>query len=222
MLTKEQKSLLESKTARYQEHVHLAREYLEGRGFTADTIGSARLGVVDEAIEGDPYAAGKRLSIPYITQSGIVNLRFRCLRDHDCGEASCSKYLGGLGIPNRLYGVGRLVSAGSRICITEGELDALTLHQLAYPAVGVPGANSWKKHWRRLFDDFTHIYVFCDGDEAGRKFRAHILAEIPTGHAVMMPDGEDVNSTALTEGRDFFDRILRGADTARPPGSTFR
>lgn len=209
MLTKEQKSLLESKTAQYQNNVHLAGEYLEGRGFTADTIGSARLGVVDGPIEGDSHAAGKRLSIPYITQSGVVNIRFRCLRDHDCGETSCPKYLGSPGVPNRLYGVGRIVSAGSRICITEGELDAVTLHQLGYAAVGVPGAQSWKRHWRRLFDDFTGIYVFCDGDEAGRGFRTHILAEIPAARAVMMPEKEDVNSMSLKKGQDYFDGILR-------------
>lgn len=209
MLTKEQKSLLESKTARYQNNVQQAGEYLAGRGFTADTIASARLGVVDEAIEGDPNAAGLRLSIPYISQSGVVNIRFRCLRRHDCRETSCPKYLSSPGIPNRLYGVGCLVSAGSRICITEGELDALTLRQIGYPAVGVPGAQAWKRHWRRLFEDFTESYVFCDGDDAGRSFRAHILAEVPTAQAVMMAETADVNSTFFKEGREFFDRILR-------------
>lgn len=209
MLTKEQRSWLESKTERYQANVQQAAEYLAGRGFTQDTIDSARLGVVDEAIEGDPYAAGQRLSIPYLTQSGVVNIRFRCIRRHDCGEASCTKYLGSTGFPNRLYGVRRLVAAGSRICITEGELDALTLHQLGYPAVGAPGAQSWKRHWRRLFEDFSGIYVFCDGDEAGRGFRAHILAEVPSAYPVMMPDKQDVNSMALKEGREFFDGILR-------------
>lgn len=209
MLTKERRILLESKTEQYQNNVHQAGGYLAGRGFTADTIGSARLGVVDEAIEGDPHAAGFRLSIPYITQSGIVNIRFRCLREHDCGASSCAKYLGSPGVPNRLYGVGCIVSAGSRICITEGELDAVTFRQLGYSAVGVPGAQSWKRHWRRLFDDFSGIYVFCDGDEAGRGFRSHILAEIPSAQAIMMPDKQDVNSMFVKEGREFFDQLLR-------------
>lgn len=209
MLTKERKSLLESKTAQYQDNIHLAHEYLEGRGFTAETIASARLGVVDEPLEGDPHATGQRLSIPYLTQSGVVNLRFRCLRGHDCQETSCPKYLGFSGIPSRLYGARCLVSAGSRICVTEGELDALTLHQLAYPAVGVPGAQSWKRHWRRLFDDFSRIYVLCDGDDAGWGFRTHILAEIPSAQAVMMPDGQDVNSMYQKEGSEYFGRLLR-------------
>ena len=211
MLTKERKSLLESKTTQYQNNVSRGLEYLADRGISADTVVSARLGVVDEALPSDPYAAHQRLSIPYITKSGVVDLRYRCIRDHDCGEASCPKYLGGAGSTTRLYNVGCVDSAGSRICITEGELDALILSQLGYPAVGVPGANTWKRHWRRLFDDFTRIYVFCDGDDAGRGFRAHILAEIPTAEAVMLPEKEDVNSMYLEEGRDYFDRILRQA-----------
>jgi DNA primase len=209
MLTKEQRILLESKTARYQDNVQQAGAYLESRGFTADTIGSARLGVVDEAIEGDPNAAGFRLSIPYITQSGIVNIRFRCLREHDCGEASCPKYLSSPGLPNRLYGVRRIVSAGSRICITEGELDALTFDQLGYSAAGVPGAQSWKRHWRKLFEDFERVYVFGDGDDAGRAFVKLVCAEIPAAVPIVMPDKFDVNKMYTDHGRQFFDELLR-------------
>lgn len=209
MLTKEQKSLLESKTAQYHSNVSRGLEYLAGRGISADTIDSARLGVVDEALPSDPHANGERLSIPYITKSGVVDIRYRCIREHNCGEASCPKYLGGTGTTPRLYNVGCIDTAGSRICITEGELDAVILHQLGYSAVGVPGANTWKRHWRRLFEDFTRVYIFCDGDEAGRGFRTHILAEIPTAEAVMMPEKQDVTTMFLKEGRDYFDRILR-------------
>jgi len=208
-LTPEQRNLLESQTARYQANVHQAAEYLAGRGFSEASIETARLGVVDEPLEGDPYAAGKRLCIPYLTKSGVVQLRFRCLREHDHRETSCPKYVGGTGVAPRLYGVGCLVSAGTAICVTEGELDALTLHQLGYPAVGIPGAQSWKRHWNRLFEDFSQVFVFCDGDEAGRGFRASVLAEVSSGQAIMMEDREDVNSMFVKEGRDYFDRILR-------------
>lgn len=201
--------MLESKTQRYQDNIDLAREYLAGRGFTADTIASARLGVVDEPIEGDTYATGQRLSIPYITQSGIVNIRYRCLRDHDCGETSCAKYLGSSGVSNRIYGTRRIMSAGSRICISEGELDALTFDQLGYPAAGIPGAQSWKRHWRRLFEDFDRAYVFGDGDDAGRSFIKLVCSEVPCAVPVLMPDKQDVNKMFVEEGREFFDRILR-------------
>lgn len=208
-LTQEQRNLLESQTSRYQEHLYVAAEYLEGRGITEDTAVTARLGVVDEPIHGDTDAAYNRLSIPFLTRSGSVDIRFRCLRNHDCGEVGCSKYLGRPGSSLRIYGVEDLVSAGDTIGVTEGELDRLILHQLGYPAVGLPGAESWKRHWHRLFEDFARIVVFGDGDPAGHRFIRKMMDEFPQSvEGVQLPEDEDVNSMFLLEGSEYFDHIL--------------
>lgn len=210
MLTLEQKHLLESQTSRYQSNLYVAAEYLEGRGITEDTAVWARLGVVDEGIHGDSEAAFQRLSIPYITRSGVVDLRFRCIRDHECGEVGCSKYLGRPGATLRIYGVDDLVSAGDTIAVTEGELDRLILRQLGYPAVGLPGAESWKRHWHRLLEDFSRVVVFGDGDPAGVRFIRKLMDQFPQSvEGVQLPDGEDVNSMYLMEGPDWFERVLR-------------
>jgi hypothetical protein len=209
-LTPEQRSLLESQTSRYQDHLYLAAEYLDGRGITEDTAVWARLGVVDEPIHGDDEAASHRLSIPYITRSGVVDLRYRCLREHDCGEVGCPKYLGRPGSTLRMYGVEDLISAANTIAVTEGELDRLILRQLGHPSVGLPGAESWKRHWHRLFEDFERILVFGDGDSAGRRFIKKLMDEFPQSvEGVQLPDGEDVNSIFLAEGPEYFERYLR-------------
>lgn len=209
-LTQEQRSLLESQTSRYQSNLYVAAEYLDGRGITEDTAVSARLGVVDEEIHGDPDAAFQRLSIPYITRSGVVDLRYRCIRDHECSEVGCPKYLGRPGSTLRIYGVDDLVSAGDTIAVTEGELDRLILRQLGYPAVGLPGAESWKRHWHRLFEDFSRLVVFGDGDAAGIRFIRKFFDEFPqTAEGVQLPDSEDVNSMFLHTDREYFDRVLR-------------
>lgn len=209
-LTQEQRSLLESQTSRYQEHLYVAAEYLDGRGITEDTAVWARLGVVDEGIHGDSEAAFQRLSIPYITRSGVVDLRFRCIRDHECGEVGCSKYLGRPGATLRIYGVDDLVSAGDTIAVTEGELDRLILRQLGYPAVGLPGAESWKRHWHRLLEDFSRVVVFGDGDAAGVRFIRKLMDQFPQSvEGVQLPDLEDVNSMYLMEGPEWFERVLR-------------
>jgi Toprim domain-containing protein len=209
VLSQEQRTLLESQTLRYQEHLYVAAEYLEGRGITEDTAVSARLGVVDGEIHGDPEAAFQRLSIPYITRSGVVDLRFRCIRDHECGEVGCAKYLGRPGATLRLYGVDDLVSAGDTIAVTEGELDRLILRQLGYPAVGLPGAESWKRHWSRLFEDFQRVVVFGDGDAAGVRFIRKFFDQFPQStEAAQLPEGEDVNSMFLLEGPEYFERYL--------------
>lgn len=208
-LTSEQRSLLEAQTTRYQSNLYVAAEYLEGRGITEDTAVWARLGVLDEGIHGDSEAAFQRLSIPYITRSGVVDLRYRCIRDHECGEVGCPKYLGRPGATLRLYGVDDLVSAGDTIAVTEGELDRLILRQLGHPAVGLPGAESWKRHWHRLFEDFQRVVVFGDGDAAGVRFIRKFLDEFPqSAEGVQLPDTEDVNSMYLLEGREYFDRYL--------------
>lgn len=208
-LTPEQRSLLESQTSRYQEHLYVAAEYLEGRGITEDTAVTARLGVVDEPIHGDGDAAYNRLAIPFITRSGVVDLRYRCLRDHDCTETGCPKYLGRPGSSLRIYGVDALVRAGESIAVTEGEIDSLILNQLDYDAVGLPGAESWKRHWHRLFEDFSRIVVFGDGDAAGHRFIKKMMDEFPqTVEGVQLPDGEDVNSMFLLEGSEYFEHIL--------------
>ena len=209
-LTLEQRSLLESQTSQYQSNLYVAAEYLEGRGITEDTAVSARLGVVDEPIHGDNDAAYNRLSIPYITRSGVVDLRYRCIRGHACGEVGCAKYLGRPGQTLRIFGVEALLSAGDTIGITEGELDTLILRQLGYPSIGLPGAESWKRHWHRLLEDFSRIVVFGDGDSAGHRFIRKLMDEFPQSvEGVQLPEGEDVNSMYLLEGSEYFDSVLR-------------
>ena len=209
-LTQEQRNSLESQTSRYQEHLYLAAEYLDGRGITEDTAVSARLGVVDEPIHGDSDAPYNRLTIPFLTRSGVVDIRFRCIREHDCGESGCPKYLGRPGSNLRIYSVGNLVSAGSTIGVAEGELDALVLNQLGFPSVGLPGAEAWKRHWHRLFEDFERIVVFGDGDSAGARFIRKFLDEFPqSAEGIQLPDQEDVNSMYLLEGSEYFEQYIR-------------
>lgn len=208
-LSPDARTLLENQTKQFQSNLYVAAEYLEGRGITEDTAVSARLGVVDEPIHGDGDAAYNRLSIPFLTRSGAVDIRSRCIRGHDCGAVGCPKYLGRPGSSLRIYGVSDLVSAGDTIAVTEGELDRLILRQLGYPAVGLPGAESWKRHWRRLFEDFSRIVVFGDGDSAGRRFIKKWMDEFPQAvEGVQLDDGEDVNSMFLKEGGQYFSDIL--------------
>ena len=208
-LTQEQRNSLESLVSRYQQHLYVAAEYLDGRGITEDTAVTERLGVLDEPLHKDPEAAYNRLAIPYVTRAGVVDVRYRCIRPHDCGDSGCVKYLGRPGVSPRLYHVSSLVEAGSGICVAEGELDCVILNQLGYEAVGIPGVANWKPHWNRLFEDFDRIIVFCDGDSAGHGFGKAWADRFPQSvELVQCDDGEDVNSTFIEEGPDWFERHL--------------
>lgn len=200
-LTVEQRLGLEFATSQYEQNLHLAEEYLSSRGFSEETASSSRLGVVVEPVPGDDQFIG-RLAIPYLTRSGVVDIRFRCLKAHDCKAENCKKYLGHPGRPLRLYNVEALFEADDFIVLCEGELDTITATQCGFPAVGVPGVGGWKPHFNRIFEDYQRVYLFADGDEAGRKFGERLKQEL-SAVVVTMPEGEDVNSAFVKFGEDY-------------------
>lgn len=182
--------------ARYEKAVDLAANYLAGRGLSEGTAHSFRLGVVDDPLPGDETYRS-RLCIPYLTRAGVVSIRFRCIQQHDCSVHGGTKYLGYPGAPTHLFNVGDLFLPGDLVCVTEGELDAVVLHQAGLPSVGIPGANNWKKHYPRILEDFRRIVCFADGDEAGRKFGKLVAESVAGVVVVTMPEGMDVNDVYL-------------------------
>ena len=182
----------------YHSALHEAEDYLAGRGITLEAATRARLGVVLEPLTGHE-AYINRLAIPYITRSGVVDVRFRSL------DLSEPKYMGMAGASTHLYNVGALFRASSYICICEGEIDTITLDAVCgIPAVGVPGVNNWKKHYTRLLADFDKVFLFADGDNAGTDFGKSLSRELGNLVVVQMPEGEDVNSMYRLHGADYF------------------
>jgi hypothetical protein len=202
----EQRRLLEKATLAYMQNVTLAEEYLAKRGLPVDAR-TAGLGVVDQTILEYKGFAG-RLAIPYFTDAGPVNMVFRCIQDHNCSLIpDHPKYVRAPGLGVNLYNVQAYRSATDFICITEGEIDALSCKVMGIPAIGVPGAANWKDHWDLVFQDFERVFVLQDGDSAGKKFGLKVKKAI--GAIRMdMPDGEDVNSTMVKHGYDFFKDLL--------------
>ena len=193
-----QKELLETACNKYAASIHQAESYLASRGITKEAARLARLGVVVEPEVGHEAFQG-RLSIPYITKTGVVDLRFRSLN-----PAVEPKYMGMTGAETKMYNVLDIEKAGDYIGICEGEIDTLTLSYIVgIPCVGVPGANSWKKHYTRLLADFERIFVFADGDQPGKEFATSLARELPVT-AIHLPDGQDVNSIYVQEGASYF------------------
>jgi DNA primase len=192
-----QKELLGKSVKKYAESIHLAEDYLANRGIPLEVARLAQLGVVAEPDTGHEQYAG-RLAIPYITKTGVVDLRFRSLN-----PAVEPKYMGMTGAETRMYNVLDVQRAGDWIGVCEGELDTLTMSRcVGFPCVGVPGANSWKKHYTRLLADFERVFVFADGDAPGREFANSLARELPVT-VVSFGDGEDVNSVYVSQGKDY-------------------
>jgi 5S rRNA maturation endonuclease (ribonuclease M5) len=191
-----QKELLGKAAEKYAESIHLAEDYLKQRGIPLEIARLARLGVVENPEIGHEQYVG-RLSIPYVTKTGVVDLRFRSLN-----PAVEPKYMGLTGADTKMYNVLDVERAGDFIGVCEGELDTLTMSAcVGIPCVGVPGANSWKKHYTRLLADFERVFVFADGDQPGKEFASSLARELPVT-VVQFPDGEDVNSYYLSHGTE--------------------
>ena len=197
-----QKELLERAAEKYAANIYQAEGYLKSRGIPIEIARLARLGVVVEAEVGHEAYQG-RLSIPYVTKTGVVDLRFRSLN-----PAVEPKYMGLTGAETKMYNVLDIERASNYIGICEGELDTITLSScVGMPCVGVPGANSWKKHYTRLLADFERVFVFADGDQPGKEFANSLARELPVT-VVQFPDGEDANSFYISNGAQ---SILRKA-----------
>lgn len=199
-LSQSSRKSLEEATARFQSvlaHDETGQKYLLGRGITADAAGFHRLGVVHEPPVGYEDYEG-RLAIPYVTPTGVIDIRFRAMNDTDT-----PKYLTRPGGTAHLYNVGALSVDTTVIAVTEGELDALTAHSLCgIPAVGVPGANNWKPWWARAFHDYDRVLILCDGDDPGREWGKTLARDIEAAVVIHMPSGFDVNKHFLAYGRD--------------------
>lgn len=205
-----QKNWLGTLTDRY--HAALTpeiRSYLASRGLEETVVDGARLGVV---VNPDPAHAQfeGRLSIPFITPTGVVYMRFRCLEDHNCKDFAHGKYEGPSGSGTHLYNVQALHQADSVVGICEGELDALVGSSAGLPCVGVPGANNWKPFYSRLFDDFERVLILGDGDSAGREFANTLAGAVLNGIPCPMPRDEDVSSFVVKHGADAFMEFVGG------------
>jgi len=68
--------------------------------------------------------------------------------------------------------------------------------------VGLPGTGSWKPHYARVFEDYSRVYAFADGDEAGRKL-GNRLAEEVGALVISMDPTTDVNDAYLKYGASY-------------------
>lgn len=211
-LSSTQKVSLEQAAATYQKQLSpQLMAYLAGRGLDAEMVASSRFGQVSTALSGQEYLQG-RLVIPYIGPKGnIYNLRFRCMEHEDCKAEGCSsKYMSLPGYPSRVFSVRSLVSADDSIHVTEGEIDAVSLHACGLAAVGIPGVENMPAHFPRMIAGFSSVTVWCDGDEAGRRFAGTFTKAVPNARVISMTADQDVNSVFVRDGKAGILAMLAG------------
>ena len=175
-----------------------AVNFLVARGLDKEAVSTARLGVVGDDCLPEHRRFIGWLAIPYLGLDGRpVQIRFRCLRNHE--HVGHGKYMTMDGDPARVYNVKSIIDAGFDIHVTEGEIDAIVLQSLGYPAVAIPGASGFQGHHRRMLAGFSRVFVWGDPDEAGAQFASKITRMMGQAISVRLTDG-DVNDIYVTQG----------------------
>ena len=204
-LSNSQRAFLLQATEQYAQHIHLAEEYLSSRHLSVDEARKFHLGIVKDALPGhESYK--NRLAIPYITPSGVVDIRFRTLNNNPDEP----KYMGIPGAKTTMFNAQTVLTAGNYICVTEGELDTIILEaKTTHSSIGIPGVNNWKPYYSKILDDFETVIVLADGDNAGLEFGKKLSRELPNVNLMQMPEGHDVNSIIVQEGKEWIDERIR-------------
>ena len=171
------------------------REWLQGRGLRDSTIDAFK--VAEQLRDGKAYAV-----FPYMRDGELVNFK---LRNPD--EKKDMQQAGGA--EPCLFGWHLIDPKARTVAITEGELDAMSLHQCGVPALSVnagAGNHQWiESDWLRL-ERFSEILVFFDNDEAGNKGAQEVIHRLGVERCkrVVIP-AKDANQWLMdgAEGVDF-------------------
>ncbi len=133
-----------------------ALQWLRGRGLTDETIAAFK--IAEQVRGGKTYAL-----FPYLRDGDLVNVKYRNIAEkrdmrQEGGAEPC------------LFGWHLIDPKVRQIAITEGEIDAMSLHQCGIPALSVnagAGNHQWLENdWSRL-ERFDEILIFFDADQAG-------------------------------------------------------
>ena len=204
-----------------------AYNYLtEKRGLTDETIIQARIGFADGGLV--THLIGKGYLPEVIRESNLVNhygndyFKDEIIFPYqEFGRAVQlrGKKINGItrGIPGmqtRPYGLDSILGENT-VCIQEGEIDTLTMQQLGFNAIGIPGVHTFKDEWLELLDDAKRIYIIFDQDTAGKSGAEKVAGKVgQRARVVELPKkGIDVNDWYIKYGkqREDFDYLLSKA-----------
>lgn len=154
----------------------------------------------------EAYAQAKKLPLEFLQDIGCETAYLRgqpCVRiayyGLDGTEASARLRLS-LSGDNRFrwrkgakampYGLWRLEDAkrAGYIVVVEGESDAQTLWHHGIPALGIPGATTWKAEWAKYLDGLK-VYAWQEPDGGGQAFVEAVGKSIPDLHVLSAPAG---------------------------------
>lgn len=170
-------------------------DWLKSRGLTEGTIEA--FAIREQTRDGKTYAM-----FPYKRDGELVNVKSRNPADkrdmrQEGGAEPC------------LFGWHLIDPRARSVAITEGEIDAMTLHQCGISALSVnagAGNHQWiENDWERL-ERFSEIWICFDDDEPGKKGAREVLQRLGVERCKLVKFGaKDANQWLMdgAGGEDF-------------------
>lgn len=125
----------------------------------------------------------------------------------------------GKGLPTHLYGLDMLAKTPATfpVIIVEGESDCHACWHHAVLAVGVPGANGWRRDWAPYLQD-RDVYIWQEPDKGGDTLVKSVIADFPKAKVLIPDDVKDL-ADLHRRGSATFEAVLTGMlDSATPAG----
>ena len=183
------------------------KDYSRAKGLPVDFLSG--LGLVDRK-----YQRKAAVRIPYLAEDGQESaVRFRIALEKT--EEGDERFRWRTGSKAILYGLWRLekIRKVGWVVLVEGESDTQTLWYHGIPALGIPGADTWKKEWAGYRDGVERVYVVVEPDKGGETLREALATTASIRdriYLVELGDHKDASGLYLSD-REAFKNNLKAA-----------
>jgi DNA-binding transcriptional ArsR family regulator len=162
------------------------------------------------------YLDKPAVRIPYPDEEGQgVAVRFRVSLD---GAEKFKWRSGDKSLPYGLKLLGEARRVGYAVLV-EGESDCHTLWYHEIPALGIPGASSWRDGWATYLDGIEKIYAVIEPDQGGDTLREQLTrCEVIRErlHLLELGEHKDPSALHLADPEGFRERFGVALERAKP------
>jgi hypothetical protein len=115
------------------------------------------------------------------------------------------------------YGIWRLAEARQAgwLVLVEGESDCWTLWYHHIPAIGLPGASTWRGEYASLFEGLT-VYAWRETDRGGETFIGAVVSDMRDLRIIQAPqEAKDASALYMMDRDHFTDKLRALVASAR-------
>lgn len=173
--------------------------------------------LLDLGLKNSRAGGTTRVMIPYLSETGeVAAYRYRN------GPGSQIRFTWQRGTKAMLYGLWRLKdfrAQSGELVLVEGESDTHTLWYHGIPALGIPGATTFKPDWAAFLKRFT-LYLCQDADEAGDTCLDNLCRGLHAGgwsgelYAFRLPGFKDASEMHCADPDRFKERWAAAIESA--------